>query len=316
MELLQPLRQHEYPAGYLAARLRGRAAAGGISREEQDGGRQPAAILEPFREISRTDGPWLFLRHECRWVYARMNSRLRRGFAPLYLYLELPFLLAAIRTAADRDSRARLAGFTDTSLLHPNLVRPLTGNDTVEEILAGLAEPLASLDQALADLPAIHGRGGPAAVDAAVTNGLFASLARAAMPTEVRDFFRRLIDGHNLILLHKIRRWQPEPAPSFFAGGAIDPDRFRAAIHQDGEDHLFLRRLDLPPSTAVAQGRGLENAVFAGIARHLRRQSLRGAAPAAVILRYLWDLYLFVRRASLLARQRLLPGYAIEEEPA
>lgn len=272
--LLADQPQPEYPADYLLARLAAR--------------RQRWARQFAPRGHEGAMAGWAALAAEFRWLHGRMNRRLRRELAPLFVYFELRQLFLFLRgLGSGREERGR--ELLAASFLADDLKRGLLA---VTELPAAL-RLLGRAWPAAPDLHRLHATGGLAAVEEGLTRQLLEAAARQRAPA-LRDFWAALIDLENIMALAKRLRWQAKRPFGYSIGGTFGVRRL--ALAERGQEPVLSSFLAIPLRGAVRQGAwSLEELLIDRVRQRLARPE-RPLPPAGAVAVYMWGAYATARR--------------------
>jgi hypothetical protein len=304
LKILKPSRQSEYPTDFLVAHLKGRKVRLQIDWDSFAAAEDPAAWahptwLAPFLRLRSADGPRLFLANEYLWVQSRMNARMRKVFFPVFLYFELPNLLAMLRFKAYGDRLDRIDAIRLLSLLDPSMFALFKTGFSVEEILQQLEQRLSAISGRFSTLRQTYAQGGFQALDHGLFGAFFAYCLSLPLPEVVTVFFRRLIDAANLLGLYKADQWGTGAAPVLIPGGTL-PECVLKQNRGKNTVKTLLKRAGVADETlAVRSGVAMESALYVLLHRMLRRY-MHDPSGYGYLLFYLWGLFLFVRRYSLL----------------
>ena len=141
--------------------------------------------------------------------------------------------------------------------------------------------------------------GGLAAFEERLANFYLEQTAHARLHPVLAEFFGRLIDVKNLVILAKHRRWRIAAPPSFIGGGKLRAAHLLDAARAP-ESTGAARLLRRVTGTEVDPAAGnVESLLLAAIGRMMRR---RGREPegTGLILDYLWRCAMQARNLSLL----------------
>ncbi len=302
--LFKTLRQNDFPADFLLARLRGRAARvrldwHELAREEAGlAGQALPAWLWTGPEAGRLDAAWQYLAAEKRWVYGRMNRGLRRDFAPLFFFLELPALVSTLRLRENGEAAEMLDRIGALSLLAEKHFAALRRPGPAQETLADLFTSLAGHSNMFLKEPAAGPQSGPA-LEGALLDGFFGYVAKAKISRILRLFFRGMADCLNLLLLQKVARWHPEQFPVFLEGGSFPAKRLHSVALRGSQEEFFAS-LGLEPGMSPAR---LEGHLLLAILRKLQKEARLALEAEAPVIAYLFEQYLFAQRYSLYLRR-------------
>jgi hypothetical protein len=281
-----------YPTDYVVARVRGRQARrlSGASDEEI----------------------WRAFTAELAWLHRQLQPSLAQALSPLFALFELKTIVLAIRNRAlDRGHAVRTV--LAESLLSDRVQAPLRDSPdlaaTVDRLVAALrqlAAPFGELAAAYAD-DQLHG------FEDALMRIYLEQTAAAAMHPDVARFVASVVDARNLLLLHKRQRWNVSKEGPLITGGTIAPDRLAAAVTREDPAALDALVRQLTRRRGAARERALETTLLDGITARVRPLR-RNSDPVAVILWYVWQLYVQARNASLMHHARDVAPDALTRE--
>ena len=308
MHLLKPVRQHEFPADFLLARLKGRSGRIRIAWNSLRAAADPAAwghpgFMAPYLRAHQEDGPWIFLFNEFGWVQSRMNSRLRNIFFPVFLYFELFNLLAALRCKEHGNLIGRIDAIGSYSLLDDSLFGLIRTELSMERIIDHLAQSFAQVAPGFEGAWQTYFQGGFPALDQAVFEVFFTHWSSRARPVILKTFLQQLVDTTNLIGLYKAMQWNVETPPAPVPGGTLAPKFFVKAFEKGRMDTVLRKAGMAELHPEQESGAGLESAVFLNLRKTLKR-NVHEQSGVGYILYYIWEQYLFARKYSLLLRRK------------
>ncbi len=311
MQLLKTLRQNEYPADFLLARLKGRSGRIRIEWNSLRAAADPAAWGHPgfmarYLRDHREDGPWIFLFHEFGWVRSRMNSRLRDIFFPVFLYFELFNLLAALRFKEQGNLVDRIDAIASYSLLDDSLFGRIRNQSSMEKIIEELAQSFVPLAPGFERAWQAYFEGGFPALDQALFEVFFPYWSSRPRSVILKTFLRRLIDATNLLGLYKAMQWNVESLPAPVPGGTLESQLFIKEFDKGRMDTLLAKAGVGEVSLEQESGTGLERAVFLNLRKILKR-NVHEPSGVGYILFYLWEHFLFARQYGLMLRSRHIP---------
>jgi hypothetical protein len=308
MHLLKPIRQHEFPADFLLARLKGRSGRIRIDWNSLRAAADPVAwghpgFLVPYLRAHLEDGPWKFLFHEFGWVRSRMNSRLRHIFFPVFLYFELFNLLAGLRCKEHGNLIGRIDFIGSYSLLDDSLFALIRTESSMERIIDHLAQSFAHIAPGFERAWQTYFQGGFSALDQAVFEVFFTHWSSRSLPVILKTFLQQLVDTTNLLGLYKAMLWNVEAPPATLPGGTLAPQSFVKA-YEKGRMDTVLRKAGMSEVDPEQEsGAGLESAVYLNLRKTLKR-NIHEPSGVGYILYYIWEQYLFARRYSFMLRRK------------
>jgi len=247
-KLLLDCPQQDLPEEYRCARIRGRA--GGRVRDWSEAARGEPTTASSLPEALRRR------RDSARWLWRQMHRRLRRIMAPVFFFLELKTMLAALRLlrAGRHDGIEALLA---PSLLAAPLQRIFTRAASVEEALTRLEQEAGDELPALTGIAALARDAAPAAVEARIMQAFLLRLDALKLDPAVAAFFRRRIDIINAVTAARAAAMTTAARPAFFPGGSRSP--------------AALARGRLAVAPAAASPTGVENTLLGLLGRSVRR---------------------------------------------
>ncbi len=318
--LLQNPADPGYPDEYLLSRIRARRS--GLIREWKrmvfDGSLfEPSSALPKISGLMKTktpDGVWAGLMREYRWVYGQMNGRLRRIFAPFFLYSELRTLIICLRRLADRKAGA-LDELLNRSLLSDEMKHAVFLSTDLETAVSGIEHMFAPWGKKAPGLAGALEKGGLRGVEQRLVEWYLAETAASDLAPVLKQFFSRLIDARNVMSVYKYLRLEIKTTPSAMIPGGLVPEARLLELAKSGDliqvgsliEELTGVAVERPDPTAV------ELALYRGITRWLRKEGREpfGVAP---ILDYLWRCSIEAMNLSVLYYGRNLDREAVSAE--
>lgn len=303
LELLKSFHPCEYPAEFLAARLRGKKnglfcdwetilAGGNITERLRN------TPFYPYLREHGHVGVYRFLQHDHLWVYTRMNNRLRCWFKAYFSWHELNTLIICLRSFAGTEKNTNLPPLLHHSLLHDAIQNILAGSGNFTDALQELETFFVSSAPADVGLCAGYESGGMQGLETLLRNLFWESVLSRKQPLLLKTFFRYLVDFYNTITLAKSIRWRIETEPQLLPGGMVPLERFRKAFRlRDLAPLLQPLRLQMTDGDPPA-GPGLETLLMKSIGTRLKKY-YRQRTETGDILFYLWEQYRSIRNVSL-----------------
>jgi hypothetical protein len=303
MELLRDMENRGYPREYLLTRIRARRGCliddwGSLLATAEP---LAAVSVTPWRQLSvptSEEAVWTSLQSELVWVYSQMEQRTRSIFAPFFLYLELRTIILCLRRRSAGDE-GDMAGLFRLSLLSARVRRILQINNDIPVCVAGLDKLFGRMAEPGTGFTMAYREGGLAAFEERLANFYLEQTAHTRLHPVLAEFFSRLIDMKNLIILAKHRRWRIETPPSFIRGGKLRASHLLDAARapeMTGVSRL-LRRVtgtEIDPTAG-----NVESLLLTAISRMARRAG-RETEEIGLILDYLWRCSMQARNLSLL----------------
>lgn len=282
MTLLCEIITQGAPSDYLYARIRSRRAELNLYENSRWG---------------RAGHPRTDFRAEYKWVYGEMNQYLRNRLLPVFEYFELRTLVIALRYLAAGDSSSMIAQL-QLSLLHPQIIKLLTGTKQVALITAGLERFLAEDYPYFNDLTATYLRQGPGGLEQVLVGRSLQQGVASSRSRQVREFLRYLLDMRNLQALFKHLRWQVPVIPQILSGGELSPTICEKVWAEKNMTYLLelmrkrAKQLDSPSED------GVEEYLLRGLSVRLKREG-RDPLQLGLVIDYLWRCHLEARARGM-----------------
>jgi vacuolar-type H+-ATPase subunit C/Vma6 len=318
MELLFSPADRGYPGEYLLARIKGRRAR--LIRDWKrlafDSGLFDASSSSISDGLFKTKSAVSIgaeLVREYRWVYEQMNRRLRRTFAPFFLYTELRTVFMCLRRLKDRKAGA-LDELLASSLLSDIVKDILLDSEDLKDVVVRIEMLFSSQSPRYVGLAETLDSEGLRGVEQQLTDRYLAETVKSGLHPLVKEFFMWLIDSRNAISIYKYLRLDIDKLPSFISGGTISDARFQEVAGT--EDMLKAGEL-IQELTGITVERpdptSVEIALYRNITRRLRKA---GRDPLGVgpILDYLWRCSIETMNLRVLYYGRDLEREAIAAE--
>lgn len=288
MKLLTPTRPAELPAEALLARLRCRRAAINLTAEH-------------VTEVPATD--------VVRWLYKRLNGRLRKRLVPFLDLLAMRNLVLALRyTLAGEPPPTTLA---NNALLAEPLQRLVVRAGEADKTMAQLEAALSSDYPFVAGLAVTYGNQGPGGVEQQLADGILQHGLTQTGNETLKGALRYLIDMRNCLMINKLWRWQVNQAPPLTEGGSFATTSLqRVWAAHDSERLIGLTTRLAGEPLLSTEAIGMEQSLLRGLTRWLRRAG-RDPLGLSVIIEYLWLAQLAIhnqllRQALAIDREELL----------
>ncbi|KPJ80315.1 MAG: hypothetical protein AMJ58_09005 [Gammaproteobacteria bacterium SG8_30] len=309
MELLRDIAKDGFPTDYLIARVRARRAA--VTREWR------AALARKAPPSTSDEAIWDGLLEEYAWLYGQMDARMRARLAPVLALFELKTLVLCLRNI-DAGRREEVARLLEHSLLAEPVVSALRTAGDVRTALAALAEVAPSaLGAGAGALEDAYAKGGLKNVENRLVRAWLAQAVKGRLAPSVRAFLVAFIDLRNVVTVYKRLRWEIEDEePAFIAGGSLLIERLAAASARGAmaQFDALVREVagrDAPP--LAASETALETVLLGHLAGRLREDAREGG-DVAVLLDYLWRLYVAARNRALLLHADVQGTAMLERE--
>lgn len=295
MELLRDVGGTGYPLEYVLARIKARRSY------LVDKWGAALASAEPFAAVfvpGSDEAVWTSLQRELVWVYAQMEQRTRVILAPLFLYLELRTIIICLRLRSAGEE-GDVAGLFRFSLLGAKAKAILQRETDIPELVAGLDRLFEDAGFAGTGFVKAYREGGLAAFEERLAKFYLEQTAHARLHPVLAEFFCRLIDMKNLMILIKHRRWRIAAPPSFIVGGKLRVAHLQEAARAPeltGASRLFRR---IAGTEADSTAANVESLLLATISR-MARKAGREAEGVGLVIDYLWRCSMQARNLSLL----------------
>ena len=304
MELLRAMENRGYPEEYLTARIRRRRAYLVADWEATLAAANPLeAVTATPRRGSLTpaseESVWEGLLLEFSWVFGQMDDRLRKLFAPVFAWFELRTVIIALRNRRSGESR-RIGELLLRSLLAESVKRALSRGEEAGRVVGEVAEILEALLAKRGRLRSAYGAEGVAGFERELTTLYLEHMAADERHPVIREFFRCLIDLHNIMALYKHVRWDMKVSPRFIRGGSIRPTELAAVLARKDPAGIVVLAGGWAASSAQSGAViSIETLLLRGLTGRLRRMGRAPEGPG-FILDYLWRCFMEARNLSLL----------------
>lgn len=281
-----------YPTDYVIARVRGRQGRplSGTSDEEI----------------------WRALTSELAWLHGQVDPSLAARLSPLFALFELKTIVLAVRNRAiDRAPAVRAV--LERSLLNEQLQAALRDASSLAAAIDGVVAALTRVAAPFGELTGAYAGDQLRGFEDALIRIYLEQAAAARLHPAVRRFVAAFIDARNVLLLHKQLRWNLVNGVRFIAGGTIAPGLFSAALRRGDPAAVAALVRQITGRRARVSQSALETTLLDGISRTIRPLR-RHSEPAAVILCYVWQLYVRARNLSLIHHARDVEPDALTRE--
>jgi ATP synthase (C/AC39) subunit len=316
MLLLQTFEDRAYPDEYLFSLIRGRR-----SRLTADW--RPLVFGEVTLDSlslkngriadASSEGAWKGLAREYRWVYVRMNGRLRRIFAPFFQYAELRTLFIVLRGMGDKGA-GRTDELLNASLLSNKIKKALVGGSDVRSALAALDRVFRGHSGGCARMTDLYDAGGLRGVERHLANACLSETVKGKPFSLMKDFFMNLIDSRNIMGLYKFLAFGSKTPPRFIEGGRITVARLgKIAAKKNVLGASSLVREFTGFSAELPDPARVELALYAATTRFLRKTG-RDPLDEGLILDYLWRCSIEAMNLGLLYHGKDLERDAVMAE--
>lgn len=280
-----------YPLEYLLSRIRGRRVSLITEWEPLIHAEDILDAVSSGRRgkagIGSADALWRWLLTEYRWVFSQMDGTLREVFRPFFLYSELRTLFFCLRYMTT-DEAVKREQILLHSLFSKQFKKMLRNSKDVLDAVEGIEEVFMGLSPEFKGLREDFLKNGLKGMEQMLTNTYLAYVAGSKIHPLIRAFFVRLIDARNLLTLYKLIRWEVEGTPRFIRGGRVAERRLRENKERENIFGVIsLIRMVTGADVRNPDASGVENALYTGMTRFLRRAS-RETSGIGFILDYLW----------------------------
>ena len=293
IHLLREIPAAGFPTDYLVARVRGRRSALVSDWRKPQWRGLPAGTSDA--------SIWEALLSEFAWLYRQMNHGVRASLGPVFVVFEIKTVVLCLRNKAVSRS-VEVERLLSHSLLGDRMRDALLREPDVRAAVAVIAAEFGPVAGSAGDLLAGYADGGMQGFESRLMRNYLACIAEAGLHPAVRRFFAAFIDLRNVMTLYKHLRWETDDAAAFIPGGAIDPVRLsRIAASKDFAllDALLMEVAGRAVPAASASEGTLETVLLASLTRDLRKVS-RDSEDLALILDYVWRVYVHARNRSVL----------------
>jgi vacuolar-type H+-ATPase subunit C/Vma6 len=292
MRLLQDRKDQGYPEEYLMARIRGRRSC--LVKEWKplifDPGPFGQGVVRTTKNVlmdSSAELVWRNLVREYAWVYGQMNLRLRKIFAPFFLYSEIRTIVVCLRHVKEKTA-GTIAELLTVSLLSDEIKDVLVTSTDVLSAISRLERIFLTLSPDFDGLAAALEEEDLRGVERRLTETYLAITVRADLHPLMQRFFQRLIDSRNIMSLYTSLRFEHKAEPSFISGGTMPLSGMKEIVQKEGIPGIcsLVReftgiKIEKPEPTAV------EVALYKGMTRWLKKNG-REPFGIGLVLDYLW----------------------------
>lgn len=278
-----------YPTDYLIARIKGRRTS----------------LISDWRPViekrvapdASDERIWEALLRELEWLHAQMNREMRATLAPLFALLEVKTIVLCLRNRAiGRTNEA--ARLLERSLLSDRVKETLLHGRDLRSTIAALG---------------IDYEGNLADVENDLMRIVLQKIAAARLAPALRAFFVLFIDLRNVMLLYKRLRWSLGDHVRFISGGGMEVPELENIRDDAALDDLLKRVTGLESVSVAASEGALETVLLRSMTQRLER-SQRSADDTALIIAYVWRLYVQARNLSILHHGAGLEPRVLERE--
>jgi len=301
--LLIKLDECVYPEGFLVARLHGKL--GGLFHDWDllIANDKPAELLQDtalYSYLSNygADGVWQFLRLEHKWIYKRMNNRLRIIFEPYFIFQEISSLMRTIRHIQAKHDEKVIMRQLEDSLLGIAIQEILSSGQDFHKTLHALEAYFTSKTNRFCGLSGQYEKNGLRGLEMFLREKFVALIMHQCNSPLLKTFFSYMIAFYNCMELAKSQRWEVAEEHVYLDGGTIRPEKFRRAHFKKNPD-VVLKIFPIPgaaeESTSVIQ---LEKTLLCLITRVLRRWASQRTTVGEILF-YLWEQYRYARNISM-----------------
>lgn len=277
-DLIRTEESDGFPTDYVIARIKGRGTT----------------LVSDWRRFLERDTPpettderiWEALLRELEWLHAQMNRHLRETFAPLFALFEIKTIVLCMRNRA-LGRTGEIARLLEHSLLAGPVKRELSDPSKAAAWTARSENALMRV--------------------------FLEETAAGDLEPALKAFFTLFIDLRNLMLIYKRLRWTlAEPCP-FITGGSIELSLLENVRDETALDELLWRVTGLETVSVAASEGALESILLRNLTRQLLKRR-RAADDAALIVAYVWRLYVQARNEAILHHGAGLERETLERE--
>jgi hypothetical protein len=316
--LLSP-RVGGYPTEYVLSRLRGRKGYLLGERERALHSDDPleellASKYREFMTLHSLEGARRRLSMELSWVYHQMNPSLRNIFWPFYLFVELRTMIMSIRFMAMNGGQDRVARLLPDSLLSQQARDTFIDKHDLSAVTSETEELLAPFSEYFSGLGETFKKNGLGGFEERLTDAYLQYVVEQKIHSEMKAFFRFLIDLRNALSLYKHLRWQMQTVcPVLVSGGTLKTGLLRdiCTRGQIQEIEPIVLRL-----TGLSIENPLSPQIGALLLRGLSRWTKKREKESDVgfILGYLWRCTVEARNLSVILYGKEMNRDVIREE--
>ena len=278
-----------YPTDYLIARIKGRATTLVTNWRP---------LLEQRRAPEASDERiWEALLRELEWLHAQMNRDLRDAFAPLFALFEIKTIVLCLRNRA----------LGRTSEIARLVVRSLLAEDVKQTLLQGpdVRSTIAALG--------FREESNLLTFENALMRAYLQDVAAGKLEPALKAFFTLFIDMRNVMLLYKRLRWNLGERSPFIAGGSLATSVLEN-IRDDASFDDLLKRFTGLDALSVATSEGALETILLRFITNQLVKSRHAADDVALIVVYIWRLYVQARNLSVLHHGIDLEPRTLERE--
>jgi len=209
--LLRQPRQ-DFPDAYVSARLAPRLCALYGDRSTAHPGSQHANMVTRQQAVM--------------WSYAQLSKPMRRNLEPIYVYLQMPLLMTAVRLAVSGATPQAQTLLSD-SLWNKHVIQSISalrqGNQSFMTLIMRITGETTDKTHKQSPLHPLN------RLEKQLYEGLFRSFQHHHPPAYVRAFCSALVDLYNLATLGRTNAEHRPPEP--LSGGRLTTSDFRSHRH-------------------------------------------------------------------------------------
>jgi vacuolar-type H+-ATPase subunit C/Vma6 len=294
MKLLRELTQPDYPADYLAARIKGRKAS--LIHNWQP------YIVEPDKIPSVSDAAiWEKFIHELHWLYAQMNSRLRLVCHGVITFFELRTLFLCLRFMEGGQKKTAIE-LLAKSLIDRTVQKLFEQETNTSALVRKLLIQIDISGDAAKKLEVAYDNKGLISFEKLLYIEFFTDALRVNSHAAIHSFFKDLIDLRNIMSQAKHIRWRHTQPPDLIPGG-LRTDK-----------HSLFKQKKLPAAAMLKSDiQLLETSLLTDLTKKIHRSS-RNKGNICVIIDYLWQRYMETKNlGTILNAQNISPDRITQE---
>jgi len=260
-----------------------------------------ADFYPPFADenplVSYDTRYWQAAAAERRWLYLQMDQALREALVPMFCYFELDNLVLCLRFLEANHSSG-IASILSESLLSRRLKRMIELLYTGKDFVGRVENFLRDTTFEVKGLVEAYREGGVRLGEEFLRRRFFEQVLAACSHPAMTDFFRRIIDIQNTMIMAKCLRWKIREEPGFIAGGYVV---MRGVLRKPSEEGVATIVRRTAQGTVVGgeelQPVRLQPLLQAHLTRTLTRK-MHSGDPVACCVGYVWNCYVSMRRLS------------------
>ncbi len=306
---LKSIPERGYPEDYLLSRIKGRRTS--IIRDWRFILHEHDIIhhIESLKNLSGINSDLIDSRlwKEYYWVYSQMNESLRRRFHNFFEYMEIMRFIRILRYRKDNDIEM-IKNITMAGLLSEEIEDIILFYHDFPSLIKEIEKRFISISNLFRGLTDVYEREGQRGIERFIMDRYLQIVILRRMDNILREFFVHAVDSRNIIFLFKSIKWSIIREPYFISGGRIERRRFLSIYNNKKIDELVsLVKSVTGVSIKGMEDREIENALYGTTSRMLKQKARTDST--ALILHYLWSLYIEARNI-----RTLLEGRGLDRE--